>query len=93
VKLMATARAARTEAREQVDGHDAYRIGFTPSDAVMSVLIPGIGAGSAAKVWLAVDSKRLLQAAFTLPATSSAKGGQATIRFTDYDAPVTINAP
>jgi lipoprotein LprG len=93
VKLMSTARGAKTEAKEQVDGTDAYRIGFTPSDDVMSVLIPGIGSGSAAKVWVAVDSKRLLKATFTLPPTSTDKGGTATIRFTEYDAPVTINAP
>src|SRR5262245_51580219 len=93
VKLMASARGARTEAQEAVDGQPAYRVGFTPDDTVMAVLIPGIGAGSTAKVWIATDTKRLLKAAFTLPATSVDKGGSASIRFTDYDQPVTINAP
>jgi lipoprotein LprG len=93
VKLMAGARGARTEAAEAVDGQPAYRVALVPADDVMKVLIPGIGAGSTGKVWLAADSKRLLKAAFTLPATGSDKGGSASIRFTDYDQPVTISAP
>ncbi|HKT02063.1 MAG TPA: LppX_LprAFG lipoprotein [Rugosimonospora sp.] len=93
VRLLATAGGARTEAAEAVDGQQAYRVAFSPADAVMKVLVPGVGTGATAEVWVAAGSKRLLKAVFTLPATSLGKGGTATIRFTDYDQPVTINAP
>jgi lipoprotein LprG len=93
VKLLSTARDARTEAKEPVDGQDAYRVAFGPDAQTMQTLIPGVGAQATAKVWLAAGSKRLLKGTFTLPATSSNSGGTVTIGFTDYDAPVTINAP
>jgi lipoprotein LprG len=93
VKLLSNTRDARTEAKEKVDGHDAYRVAFTPTGDALGSLIPGFGTGATAKVWIAADSKRLLKATFSKPATSSDKGTTATILFTEYDAPVTINAP
>jgi lipoprotein LprG len=93
VKLLTNTRDARTEAKETVDGHDAYRVAFTPTGDALGTLIPGFGTGATAKVWIATDSKRLLKAVFTSPAASSDKGATATILFAEYDAPVTINAP
>jgi lipoprotein LprG len=91
--LGASVAGARTEAREQAGGQDAYRVAVSAKRESLEGLIPGVGDGVTGKLWLAVDSKRLLKGVFTLPASGSDKGSTVTITFTDYDKPVTISAP
>jgi lipoprotein LprG len=92
-KLLGTIKDAKTEAKESVDGKDAYRVAITPTPGSLDALIPGVGDKVTGKLWLAADSKRVLKGVFTVPANGSDKGGTITITFTDYDAPVTISAP
>jgi lipoprotein LprG len=92
-KLLGSASGARTEAKEQVSGKDAYRIAVTPAPGSLGTLVPGVGDNVTGKIWLAADSKRPLKGEFTVPGSASGKGGMITITFTDYDAPVTISAP
>jgi lipoprotein LprG len=93
VKVLRTAGNAKTEAREPVDGRDAYRVSIAPTGEALGTLIPGAGNGVTGKVWLDADSKRLLKGTFTIAPSGSDKGGTVTIVFTDYDKPVTISAP
>jgi lipoprotein LprG len=92
-KLLGSVSNARTEAKEQVGGKDAYRVAVTPAPGTLGALVPGIGDNATGKIWLAADSKRPLKGEFTVPGSASDKGGTVTITFTDYDAPVTISAP
>jgi len=92
-KLLAGIKDPKTEAKESVGGQDAYRIGFTPAPGALDALIPGIGDKATGKLWLGVDSKRLLKGEFTVPASGSNKGGKVIITFSGYDSPVTIKAP
>jgi lipoprotein LprG len=86
-KVLGSATGATTEASEQVDGKDAWRVAATTTGADLAGLIPGVTGGVPAKLWIAAADKRLLKAAFTL------SGGTATVTFKEFDAPVTISAP
>jgi lipoprotein LprG len=92
-KLLAALKDAKTEAKEPVGGQDAYRVAVTPAPGTLDALIPGAPDHVTGKLWIAADSKRLLKAEFTVPASGSDKGGTITLTLTDYDAPVTISAP
>ena len=92
-KVLAGIKDPHTEAKESVGGQDAYRVAFTPAAGSLDSLIPGAGDHATGKLWLAVESKRVLKGEFTVPASGSDKGGTVTITFSDYDAPVTVSAP
>jgi lipoprotein LprG len=92
-KLLTVLKDAHTEAKESVAGQDAYRVAVTPTPGSLDALIPGVGDKVTGKLWIAADSKRLVKAVFTVPATGSDKGGVITLTFSDYDAPVSISAP
>ncbi|GIM91933.1 LppX_LprAFG lipoprotein [Paractinoplanes toevensis] len=86
-KVLGSATGATTEASEQVDGKDAWRVAVTTTGTDLAGLIPGLTGSIPAKLWIADADKRLLKAAFTL------SGGTATVTFKEFDAPVTISAP
>jgi lipoprotein LprG len=77
----------KTEAREQVDGMDSYRVQAGFSEPSLAKLVPGFTQGRTAEVWIAADGFRLLQAQFPTEA------GSLTFRFSDYDAPAHISPP
>jgi len=87
-KLLRTAKNPKTEALEKVDGKDAYKVSFEPDTSAVSALIPTSVTGLTGLVWLYADSKRIAKTEFKFP-----EGGVVTVTFTNYDAPVTINAP
>jgi lipoprotein LprG len=93
VQLMKTAKNPTTEAIESVNGHDAYRVAVTPDPAAMTSLVPGAGAGTTGKIWIDTTTHRLSKGVFTVPGSGSGKGATVTITMTNYDAPVTVNAP
>jgi lipoprotein LprG len=92
-KLLTVLKDAHTEAKESVDGQDAYRVAVTPTPGSLDTLIPGVGDKVTGKLWIAADSKRLVKGEFTVPANGSDKGGTITLTFSDYDAPVSVSAP
>jgi lipoprotein LprG len=92
-KVLSTASGAKTEAIEEVDGKQAYRVAATMNAADLVTVVPGVTDPVPGKLWISVDDKKLLKAAFTMPAAGEAKGGTVTVTFTNFDAPVTINAP
>src|SRR5258705_13001775 len=92
-KVIATATEGKTEAGESVDGQATYRVAAKFPAENLSKVVPGVTGAVPGKVWIAKDTKRLLKAAFELPAVGDAKGGTVTVTFTEFDASVTITPP
>jgi lipoprotein LprG len=93
VKLLRTATNAKTVAKEQVAGADAYKVTFTPDITALGALVPGATAGSTATVWVDAATKRTVKGEFVWPAAGGNAGGTVTITFSDFDKPVDISAP
>ena len=79
--------AATTQAREQVDGVDTYRVEATFPAQPLGTMVPELATDKPSEVWVAVQGSRLVKAQF--PTTS----GGITAHFSDYDAPAQITAP
>ncbi|MBO3745320.1 LppX_LprAFG lipoprotein [Streptosporangiaceae bacterium NEAU-GS5] len=86
-QLLSTAVDAHTEAAEKVGEADAYKVGVTLSQQVLSKLVPGVNQGVNGTVWVAKADSRL--AKIELPLS----GGTVTVLLNDYDAPVTVAPP
>jgi lipoprotein LprG len=92
-KLLRTAKNPKTEAKEQVDGKDTYKVSFEPDTSALAALIPTTASGVTGVVWLDATTKRIAKAEFTIPQSGAASKGVVTVTFSNYDAPVTISAP
>ena len=92
-KLLATATRPKTEARESVNGTDAYRVSATFEPARVVALVRGAGSGATGVVWIGADRKLLLRARFVLAATGGKAPATVTVTFTEIDKPVSISAP
>ncbi|HZN20341.1 MAG TPA: LppX_LprAFG lipoprotein [Micromonosporaceae bacterium] len=91
--LLATATEGRTEAREAINGVDAYRVSAKLNTRAVSSLVPGVSGDITGQLWIGVDRPRLLKTTFAVPGQSGTAAGTVTITLSDFDAPVTINAP
>ncbi|MGB6162768.1 MAG: LppX_LprAFG lipoprotein [Pseudonocardiaceae bacterium] len=85
--VLASGKGASTEAREQVDGVDSYRIRVSFPAQPLGTLVPGVTGDHTSEIWVATQGSRLLKAQFPL------SYGSATVRFADFDAPVDITPP
>jgi lipoprotein LprG len=85
--VLATATGAKTEARETVDGADAYRVAATFKGDALSKLVPGVEGDIPGKLWIGADRHVLHRGQFTVDKTT------VTVTFTDFDKPVTVNEP
>lgn len=85
--LLRSATAARTEARERVNGVDAYRVSATLPGDRLAFLVPGTTQNLTGQLWIAAERSRLVQARVPLP------GGTTTMRLSEFDAPVEIISP
>jgi lipoprotein LprG len=92
-KLLSTAKDPKTEAKESVDGKDAYRVAVTLAGSALSALVPGVGADATGKLWVDAQTKQLLKAVLTVPGASAGKTGTVTINVSNIDVPVTVSAP
>jgi len=92
-KLLETATEGRTEAREQVNGVDAYRVTAKLDPLVVGTIVPGVTGDITGQLWIAAGQPRLLRTSFTVPGSGGSPGGKVTITLSDFDAPVTISAP
>jgi lipoprotein LprG len=90
VKVLTTATEPTTEAKEPVDGVEAYRVGVKLDNTAVGSLVPGVPPGVTGKLWIAETTKHLLKAVLTVPGQA---GGTVTISFSAFDAPVTVSAP
>jgi lipoprotein LprG len=92
-KLIETASSARTEAREQVDGVDAYRIAASFDPQLVASLIPGAGDGVTGQLWIDANTRQLLRARFKLPDSNGGEPAIVTVRFSEFNQPVNVSAP
>jgi len=92
-KVLDSARDGRTEAREKLDGVDTYRVKATLDAADLAAIVPGAKGDVAGTLWLPVDTKRVVRAAFTMPGVDNAPGANVTVSLREFDAPVSISAP
>ncbi|WP_283133475.1 LppX_LprAFG lipoprotein [Rhizohabitans arisaemae] len=86
-KVLSTATDVQTEAREQVNGEDAYRVKVNIPKGVVSSVVPGVTAAVNGQIWLSAANKRPLKA--LLPLT----GGKVAVTLSDYDAVPPIKPP
>jgi lipoprotein LprG len=91
--VLATAKDAKTEGQESVEGRDTYRVAATFDSAALATVVPGAGAGVTGKLWLDTQDKRLRKAVFTVPGAAGAAPATVTVTAKDFDAAVTISAP
>ena len=76
-----------TEAREQVDGVDTYRLQVKFPAQPLGSLVPQLAQDKTSEIWVATQGSRLIKAQF--PTTY----GSATAHFSDFDVPVDITPP
>lgn len=91
--MLSAADAATTQAREVSEGVDAFRVGATFRPEQVSALVPGVAGPVPGVVWLDAATQRLARAELTLPDGPTGKGGLVTVRFSDYDVPVSVAPP
>jgi lipoprotein LprG len=91
--VLGTATGAKTEARESIDGADAYRVKATFNGEALSKLVPGIDADVPGQIWIGADRRVLHQGKFSVPAQGGGDPATVTVKFSDFDAPVTVNEP
>jgi lipoprotein LprG len=91
--VLATAKDAKTEGQESVDGRDTYRVAASFDQTALGTVVPGAGAGVTGKLWIDTQDKRLRKAVFTVPGAAGAAPATVTVTATDFDAAVTISAP
>jgi lipoprotein LprG len=92
-KLLRTAKEPSTEAKENVDGKDAYRVAVKLDSSAVSALVPGLNGEVTGKLWIDAQTKHLLKAVLNVPGTATGTPGTVTINFTAIDVPVTVSAP
>jgi lipoprotein LprG len=92
-QLLATAMAGETQAREEVDGVDSYRVpaSFGP-DAVAS-LVPGVTEPVDGLLWIDAATSRLVRAELQVPNGPDGATAPVAVRLSEFDAPVTVTAP
>ena len=92
--LLAGASNARTEATEDIDGKQAYRIAVTVPRDKLTVLLPGVASDLNGQLWVATnDPKWLLKAKMDVPAQSGGTPAGVTMTLSDFNDPVTITPP
>jgi lipoprotein LprG len=84
---LASGTGPTTEAREQVDGDDTYRLQVKFPAQPLGSLVPQLAQDKTSEIWVATQGSRLIKAQF--PTTY----GSATAHFSDFDAPVEITPP
>ncbi|HVV18512.1 MAG TPA: LppX_LprAFG lipoprotein [Pseudonocardiaceae bacterium] len=93
-KVLTSVRGASTQAKENVDGVDCYKIGGKVDKGVVAALVPGIGSDVDATVWVAADGKHLpVKAEFAVPGKGGAQGATVDVDISHVNEPVTVTAP
>lgn len=89
--LLAAAEPGETQARESVDGVDAFRVAATFPEGAVTAVVPGVREAVDAQLWVDAATSRLVRAELAVPAA----GGTApvTVRLSDFDAPVDVTPP
>ncbi|MCH7232965.1 LppX_LprAFG lipoprotein [Glycomyces sp. L485] len=86
-ELLAAYDSAEPQETEEVDGTDAYRYRVTFDPQVFADFIPAEGDWNEATVWFDTETLRVVKAEF------EEGGATVTLRLSDYDDSVTVEAP
>jgi lipoprotein LprG len=92
-KLIQTASGGKTEAREEADGVDAYRVAAGFGSTVVAALVPGFGVGASGQLWIGVKDKLPVRIKLQMPATGGGEASTVLVKLSDYNAPASISAP
>jgi lipoprotein LprG len=93
-KLLTSLTGAKAEAKEKVNGKDAYRMGVTLPRAAIGGLVPGIESDVRGQVWVGAADHRLLKVRGEVPPLAQGgEKGAVIITFTEFDEPYEIKAP
>jgi lipoprotein LprG len=92
-QLVRSAKNPTTEAAEQVDGKNAYRVKVDLDRAAVATLVPGVPDGVTGTLWLDAQTKHLLKGVLTVPGAAGGPGGSVTVNVSAIDVPVTVSAP
>lgn len=90
--VLTTATNPKTEAREEVDGHQTYRVAAAFATDAVKALVPGVGDGLTGQVWLDTETTQVRRVKITIPSTSG-DAGTVDIVVSNINSPVTISAP
>jgi lipoprotein LprG len=90
--LLRTATDPQVRGRESVSGVDTYEVTASFDAAALAVLLPGAPDGVPGSLWIGVERPLVHQARFAVPA-GEGEAGTLTVGLSDFDAPVTIEAP
>lgn len=92
--LIAGASQARTEASEQVDGTEAFRIAVTLPKDKLTVLLPTVSTDLNGQLWVAAeDPKRLLRAKVFAPGAEGGEQGTVSLTLSEFNNAVAITPP
>jgi lipoprotein LprG len=91
--LLSTATNAKTEGSETIGGVDSYRVAVTPNTTAAGYLVPGVPDGLTAKMWFDKATKHMVKLVVNIPAAAGAAAATATFNLTNFNTPVTVNAP
>ncbi len=93
-KVLTSVQGAATQAKENVDGVDCYRVGGKVGKDVAAALVPGLSSDVTATVWVATDSKNLpVRAEFGVPGADGSQGAKVDVDISRYNEPVTVTPP
>jgi lipoprotein LprG len=92
-RLLATAKDARTEGKETIDGRDTYQVKATLDKEALATLVPGASQEAVGTLWIDTGRPRLTRTRIPVRGTGGDAGGTVTVTISDTDTPVTITPP
>ncbi|GAA2099120.1 LppX_LprAFG lipoprotein [Actinomadura alba] len=92
-RLLTAATGPKTEAREKVDGKDAYRVRATLPKDVAATLVPGVTADLPGQVWVAAADHRPVKLRMEMAGTGGAGKSHVTVSLNEFDANYKITPP
>jgi lipoprotein LprG len=92
-RLLATARPHETQAREEVDGVDTYRVAATFSQEAANAIVPAVPGPVDGLLWIDAATSRLIRAELQVPGTADGGTAPVTVRLSEFNAPVTVTPP
>jgi lipoprotein LprG len=91
-KLLTSAAAPKTEAREKIGDRDTFRIKATLPRDTAAALVPGITQDLTGQVWVDTTDHRPRRVRMQVPATGGGTGA-VIVSLTEFDSAYTIVAP
>ncbi|HEY2791510.1 MAG TPA: LppX_LprAFG lipoprotein [Micromonosporaceae bacterium] len=90
-KVLSDSQNAKTVGSTTINGATAYEVSLTPDPDAIKSLLPGVGSGVTASIWIDKASGHVVKGVFNVP--NNGKKAVVTITLDSYDQPVSISAP